>query len=102
MATESGSLHKLSKDLLSHHYKDSAGSVESLRNNMYTTGGLSTRMTESPPQAQQGFAEPTLELMYNLVTQNRLLSLAHTPHSSEFQREEIAETGSPHTAQGLS
>ena len=52
---------------------------------MYTTGGLSTRMTESPPQAQQGFAEPTLELMYNLVTQYRLLSLAHTPHSSESQ-----------------
>ena len=31
---------------------------------MYTTGGLSTRVTESPPQAQQGFAGPTLELMY--------------------------------------
>ena len=28
---------------------------------MYTTGGLSTGTTESPPQAQQGFAEPTLD-----------------------------------------
>ena len=30
--------------------------------NMYTTGGLSASVTESPPQAQQEFAEPTLEL----------------------------------------
>ena len=26
-----------------------------------TAGVLSTRVTESPPQAQQGFAEPTLD-----------------------------------------
>ena len=83
---------------------------------MYTIGGLSTKTTESPPQTRQGFAEPTLELMYNLMTQYRLLSLAHAPHSSETQRQETAETGSQHrdsaeerswawlllTAQGLS
>ena len=28
---------------------------------MYTTGELSIRTTEPPPQAQQGFAEPTLD-----------------------------------------
>ena len=59
-------------------------------------------MTESPPEAQQGFAELTLELMYNLMTQYRLLSWAHAPHSSETQQEEIADSDSPHTAQGLS
>ena len=69
---------------------------------MNTTGGLSVRATESPPQAQQGFAEPTLELMYNLMTQYRLLSQAHAPHSSGTQREEIAESGSPNIVQGLS
>ena len=37
---------------------------------MHTTGGLSIRATESPPQAQQGFAEPTP----NNYVQNQRLS----------------------------
>ena len=41
--------------------------------NMYTTGGLSTRATESPPQAQQGFADPTASESDSL------------PHSSRTQ-----------------
>ena len=62
------SFHQLSKDLLSRSYYDLADSAH----NMYTTGGLSSRVTEPlPPQAQQGFAEPTPDLMYNHRTQYR-------------------------------
>ena len=61
---------------------------------MYTTGGLSTRPIESPPHAQQGFAEPTLELMPDDSVQ--------VTRSAGTQRQEIAVSGSPHTAQGLS
>ena len=35
--------------------------------NMYTTGGLSTGVTVSPPQAQQGFAEPSLDTYVQLT-----------------------------------
>ena len=69
---------------------------------MYTTGGLSTRVTESPPQAQQGFAEPTLDTYVQSQDSVKVLSLAHAPHSSETQRKMIAESGSSHMAQGLS
>ena len=36
---------------------------------MHTTGGLNTKATESPPQAQQGFVEPTPD---NYVHNQRL------------------------------
>ena len=49
---------------------------------MYTTGGLSTRVTESPQQAQQGFAEPTLDTYVQPQDSVEGLSLAHAPHSS--------------------
>ena len=83
------SLHQLSKELLSCCYCDSAKicwvwllllqvqspSTNSARvcwaaatvtqsdssSDMYTSEGLSTRTTESTAQAQQGFAEPTLD-----------------------------------------
>ena len=68
---------------------------------MYNTGGLSTRVTESPPQAQQGFAEPTLNLCTPQYSVEGL-SHARTPHSAETQRKKVAESGSPQTAQGPS
>ena len=40
--------------------------------------------------------------MYNHKTQYRQLSLAHATHSTETQQKKIAESGSSHTAQGLS
>ena len=73
-----------------------------LSHDMYTTGGLSARVTKSPPQAQQGFAESTLDTYVQPQDSVERLSLAHAPHSSETQREKVAESGSPHTAQGLS
>ena len=71
---------------------------------MYNTGELSTRVTEPPPQAQQGFAEPTLEPMYILQPQDSVegLSDTHTPHSAETQGTKEAESGSPQTAEGPS
>ena len=67
-----------------------------------TTGGLSIRVTESPPQAQQGFAEPTLDTYAQPQDSVEGLSLAHIPHSAETQRKKVAESGSSQTAQGLS
>ena len=67
-----------------------------------TTGGLSFRVTESPPQAQQGFAEPTLDTYAQPQDSVEGLSLAHIPHSAETQRKKVAESGSSQTAQGLS
>ena len=58
-------------------------------------------MTESPPQAQQGFSEPTLELLYKHWTQPKGLSWAHSPHGTGTQGKKIAESGSQQTAQGL-
>ena len=69
---------------------------------MYNTGGLSTMVTESPPQAQQGFAELTLDTYVQPQDSLERLSLAHTPHSAETQQKRVTEFGSPHTAQGLS
>ena len=58
-------------------------------------------VTESPPQAQQGFAEPTLDTYVQRQDSVERLSLAHSPHSAETQWKKVAESGSPHTAQGL-
>ena len=70
---------------LSHLYHD-----------MYTTGGpSSTRLTESPLQAQQGFAEPTLDTYVQLQASRESLNLAHTPYSPRTQRKKVAESGSP-------
>ena len=69
---------------------------------MYTTGGLSTRVTESPPEAQQGFAELTQDTYVQPKDSVEGLSLARTPHRAETQQKKGAESGSPHTAQGLS
>ena len=69
---------------------------------MYTTGGLSTRETESHPQAQQVFSEPTLDTYVQPQDSVEVPSLAHTPHSSETQQKKVAESCSPHIAQGLS
>ena len=51
------SLHQLSKDLLSCCYNDSVGMLSLTPPQICTQ--LSIRATESLPQAQQGFAEPT-------------------------------------------
>ena len=59
-------------------------------------------VTESPPQAQQGFAELTLDTYVQPQDSLERLSLAHTPHSAETQQKKETEFGSPHTAQGLS
>ena len=59
-------------------------------------------MFESPPQAQQGFSEPTLDIYLQPQDSVEGLSLTHTPHSSETQQKKVAESGSPHIAQGLS
>ena len=88
------SFRQLSKGLLSRSYYDSA-------DNMSTTGGLSTGVTESPPQTQQGFAEPTLATYVQPQDSVEGLSLTHTPHSTETQGKKVAESGSPQTAQGL-
>ena len=69
---------------------------------MYTTGGLSTRVTGSPPQAQQGFAEPTLETYVQPLDSVERMSWVHTPHSTGSQRKNLAESGTPQTAQRLS
>ena len=55
------SFYQLSKGLLSRCYHDSARVAETDSSfNMYTMGELSIMATESPTQAQQGFAELTL------------------------------------------
>ena len=78
------------------------GSAESdSPSNMYTTGELSTRATESPPQAQQGFAEPPRITMYNTKTQRMTAESDSCSHSSETQRKKVAESGSLHIAQRL-
>ena len=63
---------------------------------MYTTGGLSTGVTESPPQAQQQ-AEPTLDTYVQPQDSVEGLSLAQTPHRSETQQKKVAESGSPYS-----
>ena len=79
------------------------GSAESdSPSNMYTTGELSTRATESPPQAQQGFAEPPRITMYSAVTQQMTAESDSCSHSSETPQKKVAEFGSLHIAQGLS
>ena len=69
---------------------------------MYTSGGLSTGVTETPPQTQQGFAEPTLETYVQPRDSVEGLSRTHTPHGTETQRKKAVESGSQQTAQGLS
>ena len=51
-------------------------------------------MTESPPPAQQGFAEPTPDTYVQPQDSVEGLSLAHSPHSSGTQRKDVAESGS--------
>ena len=51
-----------------------------------TQQGDSIRVTESPPQAQQGFAESTLDTYVQPQDSVEGLSLTHIPHSSETQR----------------
>ena len=65
------SFHQLSKGFLSGSYYGMTQRtvLSQTIHNMYNTGVLSTRVTEPLPQAQQGFAEPTLRLMYNHKTQ---------------------------------
>ena len=70
--------------------------------NIYTTGELSTRVTESPPQTQQGFAEPPQITMYSTQAQWMTAESDSQRHSSRTQLKKIAEAGSPHTAQRLS
>ena len=71
--------------------------------NVYTTGELIIRATESPPQAQQGFAEPPRITMYSAVTQQMTAEPADScSHSSETPQKKVAEFGSLHIAQGLS
>ena len=69
---------------------------------MYTTGGLSTMVTKSPPQAEQGCAEPTLDTYVQPQDSVERLSLSHTPHSAGTQRKKVAKSSSTHRAQGLS
>ena len=97
------SLHQLSKGLLSRCYCDSARVAESdSSSNMHTTGGLSTRATESPPQAQQEFAEPILatNVQHTDSVDNDwvLLTLTWLRDSTK----KVAESGSWHMAQGIS
>ena len=96
---------------------DSADSAESTIHNIYKTGGLSTRVTESPPQAQQGFAEPTLDLCTTSRLSRRTESRSHSTqrrdsaeesswvwlstNSTEIQPKDTARSGSLLTAQGL-
>ena len=61
---------------------------------MYTTGGISKRATESPPQAQQGFAEPPQITMYSTGTQRMMADSDSHSHSSETQQKKVAEAGS--------
>ena len=70
--------------------------------NIYTTGELSTRVTESPPQTQQGFSEPPQITMYSTQAQWMTAESDSQRHSSRTQQKKIAEAGSPHTAQRLS
>ena len=64
---------------------------------MYTTGVLSARVTESPPQAQQGFAEPPRINMYSTMAQLITAESDSQTHSSGTQQKKMAESGSPHT-----
>ena len=56
-------------------------------------------VTESPPQAQQGFAELTLDTYVQPQDSVEGLSLIHTPHGKETQRKKVAESGSSLLAQ---
>ena len=64
---------------------------------MYTAGGPSIRTTESPPQAQQGFAEPTLNnyCMYSTQASVEELSLTLHTGSPQLSDSENAEPSSP-------
>ena len=55
---------------------------------MYTTGGLGTRVTESRPQAQQGFAKSTLDtyVLYNTQAQRMATESDSLSHSPRTQR----------------
>ena len=57
---------------------DSVDSSALLHHNMYTTEGLSIKRLSLLHKSQQGFAETTLELMFNLRAQYRSLSQAHS------------------------
>ena len=61
---------------------------------MYTTGELSIRATETPPQAQQGFAEPPQITMYSTETQQITAESDSHSRSSETERKEVVESGS--------
>ena len=63
---------------------------------MYTTGELSSRETETPPQAPQGFAEPPRMTMYSTQTQWMTVESDSQTHSSGTQQKKMAESGSPH------
>ena len=67
-------------------YYDSADSAESNSLMICTQQGDSIRVTESPPQAQQGFAESTLDTYVQPQDSVEGLSLTHIPHSAETQR----------------
>ena len=67
--------------------------------NMNITGELSTSVTESPPQAQQGYAEPPLITMYSIQTQRMTVESDSQIHSSRIQQKKSLAL---HTAQGLS
>ena len=71
--------HQLSKGLLSRSYYSmtSADSAESKQIQYVQHRGLSNRVTEPPPQAQQGFAEPTLDLCTTLELSRRTESRSH-------------------------
>ena len=62
--------------------------------NMYTTGELSIRVLESPPQAQQGFAEPPRVTMYSTKTQQMMAESGSHSHSPGTLRKKVAESGS--------
>ena len=54
-------------------------------------------MAESPPQAQQGFAEPPRITMYSTKTQLKMAESDSQPHRSGTQQKKVTESGSPYT-----
>ena len=65
--------------------------------NMYIKGELSIWVTESSPQAKQGFAEPPRITMYSTRTQRMMAESDSWTHSSGTQQKKMGESGSSHT-----
>ena len=92
------SFHQLCKGLLSRCYDDSARICWVRLSPRYVyKGGTQCMMTESSPQAQQGFAEPPRITMYSTQTQWKIAESDSWLHSSETQQKKLTEPGSPHT-----